>query len=189
MEEGPRSAFVDLVGLRSGANIDTFTATGDAVGIFKILDINISTDSATIQDSTGAELILDFNFRGIPLDTPFQVLRISPEAAEPVSSNEVEEEPVSGETEEEEEFEELGTISIPVVQQLIEIEQKDRVYPDISQKSDLLIELLSLMDAPSQRNPNILKNLRALVELWNMLKLQTIKSRDDGKVSGEEKLY
>ena len=185
VEEGPRLPFVDLVGLRSGSTIDTFQGDGTPIGIFTIKNVDVSSDSAIVVDENEDETLLEFNFRGIPRDSPFDVLRIAPEAAvevkEEEKEGESEEEKEEKEGEEEDDFLELGFIELPVIQQIIEIARKDRIYPDASQKGDLLADLLSMLDRSTQKNPQVIKYLRSVVEMFHTLKLQS----SDKKLSFE----
>jgi hypothetical protein len=174
-EEGRKTSFVDLIGLRPNINIDAYTAKGDVVGVFLVKDINSENDSAILIDKTGSEFTLEFAYRGIPRDAPFEVIHLSPEpedVREVVAETEVEEEG-EGEEGEEGEFEEVGFFEMPALQQVEELAEKDVTYPEDSQKSDFMNDLLSFLDAPTQRNPVILKRVRAAVELFHTLKIQT----------------
>ena len=184
-EEGPRTSFVNFTGLRAKSSIDTFSADGKPIGIFQIVEVDERNDRATISDTTGAELVLQFNYHGIPPTAPFDVLRISPEAAEEASPEEASPEETP---EEDEDIEFIGTIEIPIAQTIIELPSKDLTYPDNSQKSDLLADILSFFDPASQKNPMNLKKLRSFVEMVHLLKTDLIKSRDDGSITGEQKI-
>jgi hypothetical protein len=39
-EEGPRTSFVGLIGLRANSKIDSFSANGEPIGIFTIKEVN-----------------------------------------------------------------------------------------------------------------------------------------------------
>ena len=67
-EEGPRTGFIGLTGLRANSKIDTFSANGEPIGIFTIKEVNEEQDSAIITDSTDATILLEFGGRGRPLD-------------------------------------------------------------------------------------------------------------------------
>ena len=186
-EEGPRTSFVSLTGLRANSKIDTFGANGEPIVIFTIKEVNESSDSAIISDSTDAEIILNFNYKGIPLDNLFAVLRISPEAAVE-NYDEPEPEVPENTLEDDEEIVDIGTLKIPVAQSFIEITAKDQTFPDASQKSDLIGDLLSYFSEASRKNPVLKKRIRTLTEQFYQLKSDIIKSRDDGSIFGEEKL-
>ena len=185
-EEGPRTSFVNFTGLRAKSSIDTFSADGKPVGIFQIVEVDANNDNAIISDTTGATLTLQFNYHGIPPTAPFDVLRISPEAAQEASPEEEEAEETPAEEDDEIEF--VGVIEIPLAQTIIELPSKDLTYPDNSQKSDLLADILSFFDPASQKNPMTLKKLRSFVEMVHLLKTDLIKSREDGSITGEQKI-
>jgi len=171
-EEGKKTSFVDLIGLRPNINIDAYTAKGDVVGIFLVKDVNSENDSAIIIDKSGSEFTLEFAYRGIPRDAPFEVIHLSPES-EDVSDGKEEGVEEEGEEEGEGEFEEVGFFEMPALQRVEEVADKDVTYPEDSQKSDFMNDLLSFLDAPTQRNPIILKRIRSAVELFHTLKIQT----------------
>jgi hypothetical protein len=189
-EEGPRTGFVGLTGLRANSKIDTFSANGDPIGIFTIKEVNETQDSAIISDSTEAEILLEFGGRGLPLDTPFAVLRLSPESereGEREGEEEAEEEVAEG-TEEDDEIVDIGTLTIPIAASIVEIGAKDQTFPDTSQKSDLIADLLSYFGEASRKNPILKKRIRALTELFFELKTDITNSKDDGSINGEKKI-
>jgi len=196
-EEGPRTSFVGLIGLRANSKIDSFSANGEPIGIFTIKEVNEEQDSAIIVDSTDGEILMDFGGRGIPLDAPFAVIRLSPvtegtygtEGKEDNEGKEGEEaEGNEEEVEDDEEIIEIGTLTIPLAETIIEIVAKDQTFPDSSQKSDLITDLLSYFNESSRKNPVLKKRIRSLTELFFQLKADITSSKDDGSISGEKKI-
>lgn len=187
-DEGPRTSFVGLTGLRANSKIDTFSANGDPIGIFTIKEINEEQDSVIISDSTDAEQIIEFGGRGIPLDAPFAVLRLSPESYENEEEAEAEAESEETEAEDDDDIIDIGTLTIPIAAAIVEIGAKDQTFPDSSQKSDLIADLLSYFNEASRKNPILKKRIRALTELFFELKTDITSSKDDGSISGEKKI-
>jgi len=191
LEEGPRTSFVNLIGLRANSKIDSFSANGEPIGIFTVKEVNEEQDSAIIADSTDGEILLDFGGRGIPLDAPFAVIRLSPSAEEEGAEEEEAEEAEGNEDAEDDEDEEIidiGTLSIPLAETIIEIVAKDQTFPDSSQKSDLITDLLSYFNESSRKNPVLKKRIRSLTELFFQLKNDVTNSKEDGSISGEKKI-
>lgn len=151
-------------------------------------------------------MTIDFQGQGPPLDLPFAVFRIAPtlETDKTLTEEELAEEEaqlnlasasgaatIAATAEafgEEPEFEELGFIDLPVFQPAAEIKASERVYSEITQKSDFLSDLISMVDAPSQRNPLFLKRVRALVETASALKNSILQRNTDGSVIAEEQV-
>lgn len=200
---GPGVGFAEQQGLRTDQEIITFLPDGSLGPSFTITAVNQEDDRIRVRDETGAEQEIDFQFTGIPLDLPFTVLQIQsrPEAAEkPMTEAEVaqEEEDLrvamtqgaqSAEMlGEDVEFEDLGEFELPELAVVQEIAASEQVFPEITQKSELLADLVSLLDAASQRNPILVKRIRALVEMSSALKNSVVKRSPDGVPVGEEKI-
>lgn len=190
IREGPRVGFVELNGFRVDQKILTITKDGEAGPTYTITMVNSEDDKITIYNEADGERNIDFNFTGIPLDAPFVIIRIQqqPVVKEEVTTKEAEatEETVAKEDEEELEF--LGEFELPDFAVVKEIATTERIYPEISQKSELLADLVSLVDGPSQQNPNVIRRIRALVEMMSALKNSIIRRGRDGAPEGEEKI-
>jgi len=177
------SSFIEQNRLRVGARIDTFSKDGDETGSFEIVALNEDEDSIVIRDSNGHDEEIVFNFTGIPEDAPFDVIRVAPSVDPEVATNEEEAAPEEAAVEEDE-GEIIGEIEIPRAAEVSEIPSAERIYPESVQKNDFLVDLLALLDTPSQKNMNIIKRLRAFVEVSNAMLRQTVIYAQDGSPIG-----
>lgn len=184
-------SFIEQNRLRVGAVIDTFTAEGEAAGSYIVDEVNVENDSIIITNrDTEEKTEVNFNFTGIPLDLSFAVLRVIPEEQLPSQEGE-EQEQEEQETqidndEDEDEGIEVGFIEIPLLAEVTDIPPAQRIYPESIQKNDLLVDLLSMLDTPSQKNPNIIKQLRSFVEITNTLIRQVTTYGADGTPLGRK---
>ena len=178
-EKGPHTSFVKLHGFRVDQILDGIKSNGTPVGKYKIVNIN-ETDDRIILERDGNEITLSFDFQGIPRGEEFDILRIAPV----VSEIKIEEAP-SEQQEEQTEFEEYELPDIVHVETIL---AEERIYPELSQKSDLKADLLAYLDPTSQKNPKNVKKIRAIVELFSSLKNSVTKRKADGSVEGEEQV-
>lgn len=189
VEKGPRTNFTEFSGFREGQVLDSYTADGTYVRQYKILNISKEDDSIVIQDfeAVEPELKLEFNGRGIPRDLPFAVLRVAPiaEADEVAESNQLSEENAEEELEEEVEFETVGEIELPTFVVAEQLSAKELIFPEIQQKEDLIRSIVQILDAPLQRDPVVLKKVRAFAESASVLKNSIIKRSEAGEVIGQ----
>jgi hypothetical protein len=185
LSKGPGVGFVALHGLQEGQELDTYKASAPGPTL-TIIAVNPEQDTITIRDSTGAERTIQFNGAGIPLDEDFDVLRIKPSSV-PAEAAEQAESLVQPEEEEEEDAIEIeGDIEIPDVIRFVEKTAGEKVYDERIQKSSLLEDLRSVLDETSQRNPHILKRIRAIVEVLSALKNSLIRRSPSGMPEGEK---
>jgi len=179
-EKGPHVGFVKLQSFRVDQILDGIKANGEPIGKYKVVNINEKDDRITLERD-GREISIFFDFQGIPREEEFDILRIAPS----VSQIKVEEAMSPEEVVEEVEFEEY---ELPDLAHVETIQAEERIYPELSQKSDLKADLLSYLDFTSQKNPKNIKKIRAIVELFSSLKNSVIKRRIDGSVEGEEQI-
>ena len=178
-EKCPHTSFVKLQGFRVNQILDGIKSNGTPVGKYKVVNINETDDRMTLEGD-GVEITLSFDFQGIPRGEEFDILRIAPivsqlkiDMAAPV------------EEAEEAEFE---TFELPDIVRVETILAEERIYPELSQKSDLKADLLAYLDPTSQKNPKNVKKIRAIVELFSSLKNSVTKRKADGSVEGEEQV-
>jgi hypothetical protein len=192
MREGPGVGFVELNGFRVDQKLLTITKDGEAGPTYTITMVNAEEDRITIRNDADGDRDIDFGFTGIPLDAPFVIMRIQQqpivkeEAASPEQEKDNAKEKIGDENDEGIEF--LEDFELPDFAIVKEIATAERIYPEISQKSELLADLVSLVDGPSQQNPNIIRRIRALVEMASALKNSIIRRGRDGSPEGEEKI-
>jgi hypothetical protein len=165
-------AFVAQINAEIGEIAETFDAAGEPGPTYKITAIDEAADSITLVDNTGAELIINANFTGIPRDTAFAVLR-------PRQPVEVEEEGVElaeeSDAAEDEEFTDVLDAEIEEaggneVDEISEVPTSQRIYSDAVQRNDMLQEMVSFLDKASQKNPERHKQIRTLIEQCMLLR-------------------
>jgi len=175
-EKGPRVGFVELRGFRVGQILEAINVEGINIGAYEIININDVKDSIEIKNKETDDIkSLQFNGEGIPREEPFVILRISPEIIIQPSENNSEEEPVIDENIEEFELPDIARVETILAQ--------ERIYPEITQKSEFLADLLFMEDT---KNPKTIQKLFKLVELFSSLKNSIIKRKSDGSTDGEE---
>ena len=184
------ASFVEQNRLRVGARIDTFTSEGDSRNSYSVDAVDPEADSIIIVDESGDKQEVVFNYTGIPRDLPFEVIRVAPEGesvseAPADAADAADAAAATAPTEEEEEEDQiLGEIEIPIFAEVSDIPAAQRIYPESVQKNDLFVDLLTLLDVPSQKNPTILRQIRAVVEIANSLVKQVVQYAADGTPIG-----
>ena len=183
-------SFIEQNRLRVGALVDTFTAEGDFVSSYIVEEVNIENDSIVITNrETEEKTEVNFNYTGIPRDLPFAVLRVIPEElipSEEAPQEDATQEEVAQDDEDEDEGKAIGFIEIPLMAEVTDIPPAQRIYSESIQKNDLLVDLLSMLDTSSQKNPNIIKQLRSFVEITNTLIRQVTTYAADGTPIGRK---
>jgi hypothetical protein len=183
-------SFIEQNRLRVGSKVDTFTEEGDTRGSYTINAIDLDADTAIlVADGDGTQIQVEFNFTGIPRDLPFAVLRVAPEQEVVTSednndSDDEDNNEAETDDQDEGEGEVLGEIEIPVLAEVSEIPSAERVYPEVVQKNDFLVDLLTMLDAPSKKNKNILKQIRSFVEIANGQVRDLVEYAADGSPIG-----
>jgi hypothetical protein len=203
---GPRTSFVNLYSLRPGLTLLTTKADGTQVGEYKVVKVNRLQDSAIIEDTTGAQKDLQFDYTGIPRDTEFDVLRVKsyePEesaAVAPIIANNQEASlndsnkiSVEEEYEEEETYGRVIALKAfkdeppPRIVKYREIKTSEMIYPEAVQKNDLLSNLLEMFEPAQRLNPVLVRKVRSLVEVLSTLKNDIISRNVDGTIEGEKR--
>ena len=176
-------SFVNLQNFRAGQLIEAFK-DGKLVNKYILNLVNESEDSTILVDSNDEQFKVDFNFQGIPLDLPFDVLR-GREVPQEVKEEEIvedienlEEESAPTVLEDLEFFEEEVVVEKAGIE---EIPSAQRNYPDTVQRSDMIQEFIRLLPTPSQKSENKLKAIRRLVEVCLLLRNQIVQYGSDGE--------
>ena len=78
-------AFVAQIDAHVGSRAYTFGLNGEPGPVYIVKSVSEKDDTLLLADETGAELLLECNFKGIPLDEAFAVIRVR--APEDVSIN------------------------------------------------------------------------------------------------------
>ena len=180
-------AFVAQVDLQVDHIVDTFDEKGAAGIQYTVREINEAEDTATLVDETGAQKVIEFEFRGIPLEEPFAVLRPR-QAAAAVTEAENEAANVAEAAEEEDIFENVG-FNVPEEEEeivgLVERPVTKRTYPDIVQRNEMFQNLLEMVDIKSQKNPKRQREIRQLVEQLLLLRNEVVTYAPSGDPSGQ----
>ena len=182
-------AFVAQINAEVGELAETFDKDGTPATSYKITEINEATDTMTLTDETGGELIVNADFTGIPQDLPFAVLRPRPTAEEEdIAAAGI---PVEEPADYDEEFEDVLDTEIKEapdaeldVDEIKEVPSSQRVYSDAIQRNDMLQEMVSFLDKTSQKNPERHKQIRTVVEQCMLLRNTIIEYNKSGEPIG-----
>jgi len=185
-----KKSFIEIFNLQADQLIHTYEEDGTPYKVYTIKPpLNLEEDALTLIDpDTNEEIFIRFNFIGVERDLPFRNLfgREAPE--KPVVST-TEEAPTSEVVEEDlEDIEDFtfldDELEAPAdqadVERLIEIPSAERIYPDITQKSEAYADLLSLQSTASQQLEETQKATRVLVELFFRLRASVLRLSSDG---------
>jgi hypothetical protein len=200
--------FVEQQNLRVGFYIETFKK-GEQGAIYRISKVLPEDDAIEIENE--GSIRIDFQGIGIPMDADFDVIRmreptieeqqvegITSEAAIVREDAEVllasaEEAEARAEVAQldEEGFEAVeveltGYADVAIIQEVEEVMAIFRRYPETLQKSDLLTDLLTFLDATSQQDPNKVRVIRSLVEQYSLIKRDLLKVDEQGQPKGIE---
>ena len=186
LEKGFPHSFVELQDFRIGQIVEALK-DGELVNTYVVNGVNEKEDSVVLVDNNQEEFTIEFNFTGIPLDSPYDVLR-GTQAPTEVSNEDVAEEIEQLEEEEgperddeEEEFIEFTRKVIEVEREVLnEIPSAERNYPDSVQRADMLQEFIKALEVKSQKNENKLRLLRRLVEICLLMRNEIIQYDSNG---------
>lgn len=177
-------AFVAQISAELEESAETFDKDGKPGPTYKITAIDESADTITLVDETNAELVVEANFTGIPLDLPFAVLRPRAPPEETTDEGVPLEEPDDFDDEFEEVLETEITEGVTDVEEIREVPSSQRIYSDAIQRNDMLQEMVSFLDKASQKNPERHKQIRTLVEQCMLLRNALIEYNRSGEPVG-----
>jgi hypothetical protein len=185
-------AFVTQINASVGEIAQTFNSNGELGASYTINAVNEKTDSVVLTDETGGNFEIDFEFRGIPLDLPFAVLR--PRQL-PVSETDVEieventdnaiEAPSEGDMFEDLLESEMAKLTDIGVSKIQEIDASERVYPDMDQRNDMIQDMIMALPIVSQKNPEQQKRIRKIVEQCMFLRNSLVEYSNTGDPIGQ----
>jgi hypothetical protein len=186
-------SFISQISANIGQMAQTFGPNGEVGQVFTIKSVNEAIDSVLLEDDTGVETEVNFNFTGIPLDLPFAVLR--PREL-PSAENSNTEEVKEGEEESESPpketdlFEELLESEMELLREegvgkIQEIEATERIYPDLDQRNDMIHDMIMALPISSQKNPEQHKMIRKFVEQCMFLRNSLVKYSRTGDPIGQ----
>jgi hypothetical protein len=165
-----KPAFVAQIDAIVGDKAETFNKDGEPDTIYTIDEVNEKEDTLLLKDESGSDLLVECNFKGIPLDEHFEVIRIRRVDDELDSDMNQEGEEIQEGEEEEETFDDVfddilnDEIKADNVFRIQEIPSANRSYPDDVQINDMIQDFLLTLDAVDQKNPREHKKLRIFVE-------------------------
>jgi hypothetical protein len=183
-----KPAFVAQIDAQAGQKVDSFGPDGSLGIQYTVKEVNEAGDYLILLDETGGELRVECNFRGIPADEPFVVLR--PRQAPDqivegaVEAAETEDTAADGQdTFEELAFEDVEAEAVPIIG-LVEREAKDRMYPDRIQRDEMFRSMLDSLSIREQKSPKIQKEIRQFVEQAIILRNTVVKYDSTGDPIG-----
>jgi hypothetical protein len=197
---GPNVGFAELNGFQEGQMIDTFLEDGSLGQSYKITEVNYERDYIRVEDERDP---IEFDFKGIQ-NQPFKVIRIQQAAVgpqKPMTEEEIAAEEraiqvsqtngaqaaaIMGEQPDDDDIVFFDEFILPKIAIIREIASSDVIYPELSQSKDLFNDLISMVDAPSQKNPLVVKRITAFVKMASSLKNSIIKRGPNGVPDGEE---
>ncbi len=170
-------SFVEQNDFQVGYLLETIRQDGSAGPTYTIQSINEAEDSVILMDETGAQKQIVFGFVGIPQDEDFVIGRVR----QPPESLRENNAANAAEHTEDEEIVLLDSIEVPEIYEIREIPKAQRFFPDVVQRSDMLQDLLSMLDIKKQKNPEKQSELRKLVEQMMILRNQVVEYSKSGE--------
>jgi hypothetical protein len=199
------TAFVAQIDAHVGDIAETFGANGDPGIQYKIKAVDERNDRIMLEDETGAEFQYDFEFRGIPLDAPFEVLR--PRSTDITGNGLTEEEEALITAEEEQkaaeeegildQFEDVLDDEIARkaarlaaiergVEELYELAPSERIYKDIVQRNDMLQSFIQALPPSAQKSEVRQQEIRRLIEQCITLRNSIVEYGAAGEPAGQK---
>jgi hypothetical protein len=182
-------AFVALIDAHVGQRAETFSETGEPGPNYIIKSVNEKEDTLLLEDEAGAELLLECNFKGIPLDESFSVLRtreLREEQPEENADTSNEEDDTIEEDTFNDVFEDLLETELEEEKEYVirEIPSAQRFYPDLVQRNDMLQDFILSLDPAAQKNPETHKKIRTFVEQCMILRNSLVLYSKSGEPVG-----
>jgi len=186
-------AFVSQINANVGQIAQTFSAAGDLGAVYTIKAINEKDDSIVLADDTENDFEINFDFKGIPLDLPFAVLRpreLPVEdnyniEAEANTNTEQEAVPTEADLFEDLLDSEMAKLAETAVGKIQEIDASERVYPDMDQRNDMIQDMIAALPVASQKNPEQQQRIRKLVEQCMSLRNSLVEYSKTGDPVGQ----
>lgn len=197
IEKRKYGSFVELENFKIDQTIDTYSKTeNDSIKQYKITDVDKNKDSIVIQNPEDPEEKIDiiFDFIGIPFELDFNIINIRYYTRDTDSNPNVYEQVIESEEKEEynekeaPSFEIVGYIEVKEARIFKELPLFKQLIPDSIQKIDALNNFINGVDSNRQKDPNVLRNLRILIETYFYLKQSTIDFNENGSIKGEKEV-
>lgn len=190
LQKRKQPSLVNILQLSPSQLLETFTSEGNPGPTFTILSVDPAKDSIVVSNEDSQESILSFQFRGIPKDAPFVIVRgrQAPEKPTPLEGTNIDNDSDDREGPELETFDfldkELEEIPAEGVELLIEIPSSERTFSEVTQKSEAYADLLSMNSEVMQKMESVQKASRILVELFFQLRSKITKTSAEGILQG-----
>ena len=190
-----KEKFLQVVDIKEGNAVQTFTKDGEPAGIFKIESVNLEEDSAVFVpiDADGTDLgkgeKVEFSVGdviGIPTDMEFAVIRAQ---EMPKAEEEKDEEPVVEEEEEIDIEDVIEEVEPEQAEYIVERKPEEIVYEEHEQKADFIEHEKSALKPSQQTNPRLLLKIVRLMENCNQLRKDIVEYLDTGKVVEKPVVY
>ena len=183
-------AFVAQIDAHVGELADTFGPDGKMGVQYRINEVNEAEDFLVLDDNTGGQLRLDFNFTGIPQDVPFVVLRprqpLERRQNAPQNQNTEEAEAeVDADAIEDDFFKDIDVgPEEEEVEGLVERPITQRIYPDRVQRDEMFRNILESRTMLEQKNPRVQKEIRQFVEQCMLMRNAVVEYNSAGDPVG-----
>ena len=173
--------FVVQQDYRAGQLAEAFHGTdGNPVGKYIIEKVHQIKDSIELRDQNNDIIELEFDGKGIPLESGIDVLRsrelpkgdTSDEQTE--QEGEAEKKAIEGEEIEDFILGEEEEVEITIAAEIKEIASSMRNYPDSVQRSDMLQDLITRLNVKEQKSDKKIKQIRKTTELCLLLRNELV---------------
>lgn len=189
LQKRRKKTFVEILDLRVGQLLETFRSDGEPVQTYKIKEVDPVTDTITITLNED-EFVVYFNFRGVPSNMPFRVIRGRSAPELEITNEEEVTEELQEEGLEEEEIDftflddELEAPADDSEELLIEIPRSERTYSNQTQKTEAYTDFLSLNTPAKQKLTETQKACRVLTEMFFQIRAAVLRTSEDGTPKG-----
>jgi len=209
LKKTEKPGFINLLDMRAEQKVETFDSSGTPGPRFTVQSVNEVEDSAVFVDELGKELPLDFDFKGIPGDFGYDIIRVREEVEDlsptdgiekvsdaPPLTLQQEDVDAEGEIPRASELDatppdasamtfELGEeVELPMDEEIQEVSSALRTYPDVFQRSEMLSQLIRILPQTQQRSPLKLLEVRRLVEMMLYLRNDIVRYGVTGEPRG-----
>jgi hypothetical protein len=199
-------AFVAQIDAHVGEIAETFGANGDPGIQYTIKAVDERNDRIILADETGAEFEFEFEFRGIPQEAPFEVLRPRQPLEVPGNGLTEEEEAMIAAEEDEkaaqengvlDEFEDVLEVEIATkaarlaaiakgVDEMYNPSASESIYPDITQRNDMFQSFILALPASAQTSVPRQQEIRRLIEQCISLRNSVVEYGQAGEPIGQK---
>ena len=202
IEKRRKESFVEQNDIRVNQEIRTFDKEGNLFQRYQITNVDVNNDTFSIKIPEEDDEIIECNFEGIPLDTPFVIMeKIASDVSSPndelepeeiqtdALEQESEEDLVEPDEEDEEMIQVEGTIQVTLPTVYEEAESYEQKIPDDMQRISALNDFIQGIDPSLQKDPYALRSIRILVDTLYHLQKSSMKYTSRGELDGTSESY